>query len=447
MDNERLLFPEKTSRLGALAILLFFSSFCVASLPQEAPINSEERSIIETMLQDVESDIKGSYYDPKFHGVDLDSRFKQAAEHIKTATTYNQAIASVAWALRALNDSHTFLIPPRRTYKFIYGYQYMMVGDGCYISAVEPGTDADKMGLKVGDRILALNKVTPNPENLWEVGYLFRTLRPQAVDELALRAPDGTERTLRVPPKVTQEASRLGVGIDYWDLVRESQSYRNLLHRRSYSVGESVIIWKFPTFSVDEKAADDMLGQSSKYSAMILDLRGNGGGSGNTLLHLIADTVNHDVTVGTSISRKPVPPLVSKTRGDKAYHGKLVVLVDNRSASASELFARTMQLQGRAAIIGDATSGSVMEARYHFHSLGLGSWQGYGVMISEADVVMPDGKSLEHTGVVPDEKVLPTASDLANNRDPVLSHAVHLVGAELSPEDAGKLFPIEWPKN
>jgi hypothetical protein len=61
-------------------------------------------------------------------------------------------------------------------------------------------------------------------------------------------------------------------------------------------------------------------------------------------------------------------------------------------------------------------------------------------------VITPDGKSLEKTGVVPDEVLLPTGADLASSRDPVLSHAVTLTGATLSPEEAGQLFPIEWPK-
>ncbi|MCV4633613.1 S41 family peptidase, partial [Escherichia coli] len=60
--------------------------------------------------------------------------------------------------------------------------------------------------------------------------------------------------------------------------------------------------------------------------------------------------------------RKQMDPMRSKTRGQSAYKGGLVVLTDANSASAAEIFARLVQLEKRGVVVGDVTAGAVMQS-------------------------------------------------------------------------------------
>jgi len=158
---------------------------------------------------------------------------------------------------------------------------------------------------------------------------------------------------------------------------------------------------------------------------------------------------DHDVKIGDRKGRAELKPQIAKTRGGKAYTGKLVVLVDSNSASAAEIFARIVQLEKRGVVLGDRSAGAVMEGKYYVHAIPLDrvNVTQYGAMITVANLIMTDGKSLENVGVMPDERILPTAADLAAGRDPVLARATQLAGAELTPDEAAKIFPFEWPKD
>jgi carboxyl-terminal processing protease len=174
--------------------------------------------------------------------------------------------------------------------------------------------------------------------------------------------------------------------------------------------------------------------------ALVIDLRNNGGGRVDTLKRLTGWFLEQDVKIGDEKTRKETKEMIAKSKGKDYYKGKLVVLVDSESGSAAEIFAKVIQLQNRGKVLGDVSAGAVMESRYFPHQLGLDVVIFYGASVTIADLIMTDGKSLEKIGVVPDEKLLPTAQDIAEKRDPVLSRAVKSLGFEMSSEQAGALF-------
>jgi carboxyl-terminal processing protease len=325
-----------------------------------------------------------------------------------------------------------------------------MIGERCFVLRVRPGSDAEKKGVKPGDELVALNGFTPNRKDYWKIEYVFNTLRPQPALRLALRDPAGKLRQVDVVTAVIEkkrviDLTGAGGDSDMWELIRQEENADHLGRAQFTDLNDDVGILKFPGFFFNESEIDAMIGKARKHEVLILDLRGNPGGSVDTLRYLVAGFFEKEIKIGERVGRSEHKPMIAKSHGHP-FTGKLVVLMDSKSASAAELFARVVQIEKRGTVLGDLSSGSVLEAKRYSYRSGTDTVVFYGASITDADLLMTDGMSLEHRGVLPDEVVLPSAEDLANGRDPVLAHAVETVGAKLSPEAAGKLFPYEWPK-
>jgi len=411
---------------------------------QDDKLSNFERERARLILQAVRSDIKKNYYSTTFNGLDIDQRFKQAEEKINSAGSMNYALADIAGAVGALNDSHTFFLPPPRPYVHDYGLRMQAIGDSdCFVTAVRPGSDAEKKGIRPGDQVLTVNGYTAMREDMWKIRYVFSTLRPQPGLRLLLRSPEGA--TQNVETMAFLRSTKLLENFsDFGALERDAEAEEDLHRPRHVDYGKDAIIWKLPDFRYPAEVADEMLDVIRSHNALVLDLRGNPGGSVDFLSHFLGGMFDHDLKIADRIGRKPLKPQVTKSRGGKTFGGKLIVVVDSDSASASELFARIVQLEKRGIVVGDRSSGSVMESRIFSERSGMDIVTFYGISITEADLIMTDGKSLEHSGVIPDERLLPTPADLAANRDPVLAHAADLVGVKLTAEEAGRLFPVQW---
>ena len=440
-------FPQSPRTLGAsaFAALLFLLTFSgTLSFAHAQSLNRIERERAQTMLGVIKGELKKNYYDPTFRGIDIEARFKQADEKIKAATSLGQAFGIVAQALLDLNDSHTVFVPPSRPVRIEHGWRMQMIGDKPYVVAVRPGSDAEKQGLKLGDLVLSVENFRPTRKELWKMDYYYHTLSPRPGLRVVVQSPGGEPRQLDIAANVKQEKTVINVLADLNYLIREAQNDERLRRHRIQKFG-GVVVWKMPGFDFEPDQADKIMNDETKgQQAMILDLRGNGGGYVVTLERLVGHFFDHDIKIADRKGRKEMKPMLAKKTSDKPFEGKLVVLIDSKSASAAEIFARIVQLEKRGVVIGDQSSGMVMQSIFHEQEMGADNIILYGVNITNADVIMSDGKSLEHVGVTPDELLLPTGADLAAGRDPVLARAAEILGVQLAPEKAGAFFPIEW---
>jgi C-terminal processing protease CtpA/Prc len=277
--------------------------------------------------------------------------------------------------------------------------------------------------------------------------YAYYSLRPRTGLSLRVQKSDGSEVKYDVPSKITHGKQVIDLtggsdaGFDIWEYERKAEdAYKRATRQYIYDKLPGVFIWRIPSFEIDPAEVDTIVDRAKKFPAMIIDLRGNSGGRVDMLRRLIGDLFPNDVKVGDEKKRKETKEIIAKTRGDKSYEGKITVLIDSRSASASEVFSRVIQLQKRGTIVGDRSAGAVMESISLSHDVGMDTVVTFATSMTVADLIMTDGKSLEKSGVSPDIWLLPTGQEMAAGLDPVLAKAVELSGQKMPPDLAGKIF-------
>ena len=435
----------KTLKQNAALILLLTLVLLAVPTSSAQKANTLEIEYWRDVLRHVERELKQNYYDPTFNGVDIDSSFKAAAEKMKNAESMAHLKSIVAEVLLDLNDKHTFFIPPTDGSRIEYGWRLIPVGPDSYVGAVRPESDAWSKGLRPGDKVLSIDDQPMDRDGIWLANYLNYTLEPQIPITMVVEKPDHTQQKFVIRPNVNKTIG--GVRYTYpmeltLNRVEDYRANRHDLHELS----DDVMVWKMPQFYLDEYDLADIFGKLKKHKALILDLRGNSRGFSNTLPHFAGYFFDSNLKLADRRGRKDLRPIVAKSKKEKSFKGRLIVLIDGESASAAEIFARNVQLQKRGIVIGDRSSGSVMERKLYSMQVGLMRAIPCGISATSADVIMPDGTRLEHVGVVPDTLLLPTAQQMSMGHDPVLAYAASLVGIDLDSKKAGEMFPTKWKR-
>ena len=418
-------------------ILLIFTLLLIP-LTTAAQNLKAERVLHQNILKDIKNDIKEKYYDANLRGVDIEENFKKTSELIKNASSSDEMSDLIARFCLLFDDSHLYFLPPRKTVRVDYGWELLLIDGKAFVTEIKDDSDAYKKGVRVGDQIYMIEGYIPNRQEFSMLRYHFQVLRPQPSLNVLLIKPSGNKYKLDVQAKIIKDnefiPSRRDLNLEY------QKSYAENNRQILYDKIPGLSILKMTSFNLTPIKVDKMMDKVEKSEALILDLRGNGGGFLVSLEQLVNNFFDKQISVGKVIERDGTKSYSINPHLKKNYDGKLVVLIDSDSASAAEIFARIVQLEKRGTVIGDQSAGAVMQAVMISHTFGLDSLIPYGISVTVADLIMKDGQRLEKVGVMPDEKVVPTALDLANNRDPVLSRAAQILGYQVTAEEAGQIF-------
>lgn len=431
-------------RSGLLPIVLLSLVTMPSAAQQQGEISEQARVRGHRMLRQIREQLEKDYYDSTYHGIPLEASALRTDSAIDAAQTMPQMMGVLAQFLENLNDSHTRFYPPGVNVEVQYGWSWRTVGNDCYVSAVKEESDAEAQGLQVGDRVLAIDGIKPTRANLGMIGYVYYQLSPRPGMRVIVEHADGEREELTI----RSEMKRRRMVVDNTDLEerrRQREAWqRSRPRHRTVTFGDSVLVWRLPAFIYGDRNIDRIMRRARDHRHLILDLRGNGGGAVATLERLLGHFFGEEFVYGTMQFRDKEEQQSVKPVGHEPFGGEVIVLIDSQSASASEITARTLQMRGRATIVGDRSAGAVMVSISR--SLHTGGWAGasrgyrWGMSVTISDLILPDGNSLEHRGVIPNVAVLPTQQDLAEKRDPAMAFALELTGVMVSADEAAEIY-------
>ncbi len=226
------------------------------------------------------------------------------------------------------------------------GIQFNMLTDTLYVVQVIPGGPSQRVGLTAGDRIILVNDTLIAGVKMKNSDIMKR-----------LRGPKGTEVSI----KVLRQGEP---GLISFKIIRDKIPIYSL--EAAYMANDSVgyvNISRFASTTHDEfiKAFLDLKKQGMK--CLILDLQGNGGGYLNTAIQLSDEFLDNDklivYTEGLHQSREDA----KAGRKGLFEKGRLVILIDETSASASEIVSGAIQDWDRGVLVGRRSFGKGLVQR------------------------------------------------------------------------------------
>lgn len=347
----------------------------------------------------------------------LTKRYERAIKRLKQ-TKSEDVFQTVMNSFARSIEAHTSYLSPRNAERFQMEMNLSFEGIGAVlqseddftvIRSVVPGGPAElSKKIKPEDKIVGVAQ--DDEEFIDVIGW-----RLDEVVEL-IKGPKGSVVKLQIVKGSSESSVPEVVSLTRDKIKLEDRAAKSEIHtpESGPNEGQNLGVITIPSFynnlHLDVKKELAKL-KEQDVRGIIVDLRGNGGGSLTeaTLLSGLFIDKGPVVQIRTSAGRTRIE---QDTDGVTFYNGPLTVLVDRYSASASEIFAAAMQDYGRGVVMGEQTfgKGTVQQHRslgriYDLYSNPLGS-----IQYTIAKFYRINGGSTQHMGVVPDI-MFPSAID------------------------------------
>ena len=346
---------------------------------------------------------KSKYYDPTLNGQDWSKWNKHYIDQIKTEEDAYVAINSMLASLddpysRFLNQEEYKEQNTNIDAKIVgIGVNIMSISGKIVIISVVEGTPAQKAGIKAGDIILKVNGNDVSGKTVSDVASLIRG-----------------EINTTVKIELLREKKKI-----YKNITREEIHIKNI---KTSIIDKNIGYIQIISFISSDMTKEfvDALNKTQNCQGLIIDLRGNTGGLMPNAI-VIADmflTQGHIVSI---VDRDKQKSVINAQAKPYAINKPLVILIDEGTASASEILSGALKDNQKAILVGKKTYGKGMIQKIYPMP------NQTGMNLTIAKYLTPKGIDINKKGISPDYEVDYTTDDFMNDKDPQMDEAKRII--------------------
>lgn len=371
-------------------------------------------SIVTIILLNVSSKVYSQNIDKLYEKIDLFSEVLETiqneyVEDIDQAEAMDSAINGLLQSLdpySAYMNQKTFEESQSETTGEFGGLGIEVTMEAGVVKVIAPidDTPAARAGIKAGDYIVKINAEQVRGKTLMEAVNL-------------MRGPVGTSIELTVRRKSLKKAK-------IFKITREIIEIRSVI---SKLIDNQVGYLRLRAFNQNSsnqlKKEISKIEKNKKLVGYILDLRNNPGGLLTQAIEISDLFLNDGEIVSTKGRKNRENRKFFARKGDRTKGKPLIVLINNGSASASEIVAGALQDQKRAILLGETTFGKgSVQSIIPLKNKGA-------LRLTISKYYLPSGKSISDVGVLPDIKIEEKGEEFSINTetDNQLNYAIKLL--------------------